>query len=359
VPPPGSPATQAGGHASQGRTPNAAFNKEIAVPHQPTTLTRAFLAALVAAWAAGCTVSAADAPAAMPDGWGWQEKPGQSVALVGPRGVLWRFHYDAAQHLPYFHPVATVDGRSLTQNSPADHPWHHALWFAWKFVNGVNYWETNRKTGQSEGRTAWTGARVTTRPDRTAHIEMDLAYHPAGAAGEPVMTEKRIMEISAPDATGVYHIDWTATFTAGKADVKLDRTPLPGEPGGKPYGGYAGLSVRFAAAMTDRAATSTDGPVTLQGTRYRGKHTAMDYSGVVGGKPAGITILDHPANLNAPSPWYIIIAKPMSYFSPAVLCYGPHTLKAGESLTLRYRVLVHPGRWNADRLKQEVARFAR
>ena len=36
----------------------------------------------------------------------------------------------------------------------------------------------------------------------------------------------------------------------------------------------------------------------------------------------------------------------MSFFSPAVLCYEPITLQAGERLTLRYRVIVHPGRWN-------------
>jgi len=356
------------------------------MPRRPAVLALAVAAALIAAAVLAVTaaVPAADPPAAaapapaaeapktaLPDGWRWQEEPGKSVALVGPKGILWQFHFDPDQHLPYFDPVATVDGRSLTQNSPADHAWHHALWFAWKFINGVNYWETDKKTGKSDGRTAWTGARATTRPDRTARIEMDLAYHPAGAAGatgaasaagaaaEPVMTEKRIMDVSAPDAAGAYHIDWTATFTAGKADVTLDRTPLPGEPGGKGYGGYAGLSVRFAADMTDRAATSTDGPVTLQGTTYRGKHAAVDYSGVVGGQPAGIAILDHPTNLNAPSPWYVIIAKPMSFFTPAVLCYGPHTLAAGQSLTLRYRVLVHPGRWDAERLKREVARFAR
>ena len=357
-----------------------ARHKEIAMVRRTAVLVLSLAAALIATTVLAVTAAlpAADAPGApptaeelaeapapppgvlkRPDGWAWVEAPGKFVGLLGPNGFLWQFHFDPTQHLPYFDPVATVDGRSLTLNSPADHAWHHALWFAWKFINGLNYWETDKATGQSAGRTAWTGAQVATRPDRTARIEMALAYHPADAAGKPVLTEKRVMDVSAPDSAGVYWIDWTATFTAGEADVKLDRTPIPGEPDGKGYGGYAGLSVRFAADLADRAATSSDGPVTLEGTAYRGKHTAMDYSGVIGGEPAGIAILDHPKNLNAPTPWWLIIGKPMSYYSPAVLCYGPHTLAAGESLTLRYRVLVHPGRWDADRLKQEVARFAR
>jgi hypothetical protein len=49
----------------------------------------------------------------------------------------------------------------------------------------------------------------------------------------------------------------------------------------------------------------------------------------------------------------------MSFFSPAVLCYGPMTLGAGERLTLRYRVVVHEGRWDAGRLLSERERYVR
>jgi hypothetical protein len=83
----------------------------------------------------------------------------------------------------------------------------------------------------------------------------------------------------------------------------------------------------------------------------------MDYHGLIDGRPLGVAICDHPDNLNHPTPWYVIRSQPMSYFSPAVICYGPHTLEAGQSMTLRYRVIVHPQRWDADRLKKEYARF--
>jgi hypothetical protein len=318
-------------------------------------------AALALAMTAGAVLAAADFARAgePPGGWRWRRAPGKSVALVGPQGVLWQFNFGPDLHLPHFDPLATTDGRSLTWDSPPDHAWHHALWFAWKSVNGVNYWELDKATGKSPGVTEWRPPRVTTNTDLTARIEMDLAYRPAGAEGKPVMTEARVLEVSAPRDDGVYHVDWTSTFTAGEKEVTFDRTPIPGEPGGQDWGGYAGLSLRLAEGLEDRAAVSSDGPVELQGDKYRGKHTAMDYSGVLGGKPAGIAVLDHPKNLNAPTPWYVIVGRPMSYFSPAVICYGPHTLGAGKSMTLRYRVLVHPGRWDADRLKKEVAAFAR
>jgi hypothetical protein len=85
----------------------------------------------------------------------------------------------------------------------------------------------------------------------------------------------------------------------------------------------------------------------------------MDYSGSLAGRDYGIAILDHPGNLNSPSPWYAIHGPIMRYFSPAVLCYGPHIMKTGDTLTLRYRVVVHPERWDADRLLQEWRRHSK
>jgi hypothetical protein len=72
----------------------------------------------------------------------------------------------------------------------------------------------------------------------------------------------------------------------------------------------------------------------------------------------GLAILDHPDNLNAPSPWYAINGREMHYFSPAVICYGPHQLRRADKFTLRYRVMVHPGRWGETRLQEEAKNFA-
>jgi hypothetical protein len=228
------------------------------------------------------------------------------------------------------------------------------LWFSWKYIGGLNYWEPDRKTGKLQGRTQWSNVQATLRPDQTARIEMDLAYRPQDA--QAAMTEKRIVEISAPGEEGQYHLDWTSTFTAGDEDVLLDRTPLEGEPGGNASGGYAGLSLRLAKDLTDRGAATPEGVVEFD-QKYRGKATALDYYGRIDGRPVGVAICDHPENLNHPTPWYVIRAQPMSYFSPAVLCFGPHTLKANQSFTLRYRVIVHRGQWGAERLNQEYQRF--
>jgi hypothetical protein len=283
----------------------------------------------------------------------WQREDG-SVALLDDDEIIWRFSHDPNAGKPFFHPLAPRDGPALTGLRPLDHPWHYGLWFSWKYINGVNYWEEDRTTGLAEGRTTWTVRRLITEESHTAHIELDVAYHEADT--EPVLTERRVIKVGPPDADGAYAIDWAMTFTA-HTDVVLDRTPLPDEPGGKVYGGYAGLSLRLAVGMTERQVTSSEGPVDFADNRHRSRAAAMEYSGLVGDERAGIAIIAHPSNLNAPSPWYVIKGPVMSFFSPAVICYGPHEVPEGESFTLRYRVLVHNGAWDNDRLGAEVERY--
>ena len=291
-----------------------------------------------------------------PPKWRWRREE-DALALVGPSGPLWQFRYGPDLDTAYFHPLSTTDGRTLTGDRPPDHVWHHGLWFSWKFINDVNYWEIDAATGRPAGRTTWANVRVEAADDLTARIAMDLAYRPAGE-DVPVLTEERTIEARPPDAEGSYSMDWTCAFRAVRK-VVLDRTPIPGEPGGKSWGGYAGLSLRLAAALAERQVVSSDGPITeLPGGAYRGRHAAVDYSGLIEGQPASIAILDDPRNPGSPTPWYVIRSAEMSFFSPAVLCYEPITLEAGERLTLRYRVIVHQGRWDSARLNAEYAEYA-
>jgi type 1 glutamine amidotransferase len=307
-------------------------------------------------WAA--TGRAGEAAGTGANPWRWEKEKNSSLALVGPEGLLWRFRYDQSLDIPYFHPLNTADGRTLTWDRPPDHIWHHGLWFSWKFINTVNYWEIDPKTSRPAGRTTWKDVNVTARDDHTARIVMALAYQPAGEP-TPVLTEKRTIELAGPDSEGVYIVEWIGILTAVR-DALLDRTPLPGEPGGQVWGGYAGLSLRLAGNLSERQVTTSDGPVTeLQDDRYRGRHLAVDYSGILGGQPTGIAIVDHPQNPRIPTPWYIIRSAEMSFFTPALLCYEPMLLRAGERIALRYRVLVHQGRWDSGRLRREYERFSR
>lgn len=285
----------------------------------------------------------------------WQKKAG-SLALLQGEQCVWQFNFGTNETKPCFHPVALPGGPALTLYRPPDHPWHRALWFSWKYINGTNYWEEDPKTGLYQGSTEWRQPRIETRPDFSSKISLSLTYRPQG--GEGVLEENRTIEVSKPEENGDYRMDWTMRFKAGGQDVVLDRTPSPGEPGGVPWGGYAGLSIRFAHELEGIKVITSEGPIEFRDGTYRGKATAMDYTGTIQNREAGIAVLDHSQNLNAPSPWYAIRNDTMSYFSPAVLCYHSHTLKARQTLTLRYRLIVHSNRWTPEHLRAVAAAYS-
>lgn len=284
----------------------------------------------------------------------WHEEKGRSLALLNGESVVWRFNFGPEQAKPNFYPLAVTGLPSLVIDRPADHPWHHGLWLSWKFINGVNFWEPDPKTGAPKGRTSWSNVRHSAKSDFSASIKLELAYTTNG--DDAVLREERTMTISRPDDTGQYAIDWQSTFRAAKGDVTLSCVPVPPAEGGVAWGGYAGLSVRFVPELAAREACSFEGPVAFDQGIYRGPSSAMDYSGLIGDRAAGIAILDHPKNPRHPVNWYVIRSE-MSYFNAALLSNQPLLIKAGDELTLRYRVIVHPQRWNASRLHDECDKF--
>ncbi|MDR2862789.1 MAG: PmoA family protein, partial [Puniceicoccales bacterium] len=312
--------------------------------------TRSFIAALLALF---FLPSAAFAE--------WDDsRPGQFAFQRDGKDV-WRFHFDAkgGDTKPFFDPVGIAGGPSLTWARPKDHVWHLGLWFSWKYINGVNYWEES--AGKSSGETRWTIPEITRNSDGAATLALALEYiprprkAPANApAPVPVLTEARTISFSAPATDGSYFMDWTQVFTA-HTDIKLDRTPPSFSQKGTPWGGYAGLSIRYAAALSDVATVaSTVGRVPRDSRKRLDVFgdRAVEQNGLIADAPYGIAILAHPGNFRAPGDWYPIQSeKHFNYLNASPLLTAPFFVAKGETFTLRYRVHVHPGRWDAAQLR--------
>ena len=255
-----------------------------------------------------------------------------SISMRLDGRVVWTFHHDPAEGKPYFHPMATTDGRVFTDLRPEDHPWHRGVWFSWKFVNGINYWEENRKSGESKGKTRLLSIERHVTPDQQVQVHLKLVYAP-GVDGKSVLREDRKLTIHPPDASGDYRIDWRSEFRSQEKEVVLDRTPIPGEPKGKGYGGYAGYSIRMNKAaiggIFENSEEQTGEEARFQPARW------MSYSLPTGG---GLLFMDHPGNLRHPPRWYV--APGMPYFSPALIYDAPYTIRAGQTLELRYRIII-------------------
>lgn len=288
----------------------------------------------------------------------WQRTE-TTLAWTEQGQVVWQFSFDPAKGKPFFHPITVGGGPSLTNFKPADHPWHYALWFSWKYINGVNYWEEDRKTGQANGRTTWLPPEIETRADGSATIRLAVNYtHPTGRAD---LTEARTLIVSAPDSRGGYTIDWAADFTAGPAGAELGRTPMPGEPGGQVNGGYAGLSLRLAGEPLAIAMVTTESPVRefIRG-RARPNSPAVGCNLSAGGQAVGaIALLSAAENIAASAPWYLIDANEMRFACAAVLAPQVRTLTPKGTWNLRYRVVVRPGAWTPETLRAAFAAWGR
>ena len=174
-------------------------------------------------WAAHREISAdvpqwlKETPAYSAETLNWRQTD-STVCLRNKSGIVWQFNFNDRYGKPYFHPVAT--GTSLlTCVSPEDHPWHLGLWFSWKFINGINYWEytdnqiSKTKIYGSEGLTETEKVDIKKNGDFSSDILMDLNYRPA--KGTSVLSENRNIHISPPYSDGSYYMDYETVFSTG------------------------------------------------------------------------------------------------------------------------------------------------
>jgi type 1 glutamine amidotransferase len=279
------------------------------------------------------------------------EQSDTTLSLSNNSDLIWQYNFNNRFGRPYFHPL-NAKNSTLTCASPPDHPWHLGLWFSWKFIDGVNYWEylddfKSNETGyKPAGITELLKTDILRNPDFSADIRMELQYHPVD--GETVLTEERKVHISPPFIDDSYFIDHENIFKPLNNEVILDRTPIQHEPDGRTWGGYAGISVRF-----NQDYTSPEIIVPAESGNYMKNNWLYMGFNTLTGEKAGICIFQ---NLNYTTPttsWYVINNPeiPFYYYSPAVLYDGKINLKKGQSLHLKYRVWILPGQTGKKELQ--------
>lgn len=267
---------------------------------------------------------------------------GKSIKLFDDNGVeRLCYHYqlggDAAPSAPrpFCHPVRTARGTVLTEAPPVDHCWHRGIWFAWKFLNGVNYWEENvpvygRQTTQAP-------PHVEQRDAQTVRWTSDIAWHDAqNGADQTRLVEQRTITASL-SSNDILQLTWQTRQTA-QEDLLLDRTPFT------TWGGYSGLVVRLSDAVDNDATqivfdhqTQTKRPV---GETH--EWGAIETHLPTTGETAAVVFFPSPQNARFPHPFYGSAKPNFNFFGPAPLFHEPWHLGKGETIALAYRVLILP-----------------
>ncbi len=260
------------------------------------------------------------------------------------------YHYDDGERYPYCHPVNLPGGPPITLYRPFDHVWHLGMYFAWKYINGVNVWE-GRDAGEAYG--------------GTRHVDLDrISDEAAGAGvrhaidwidsdGTPLLRDRRAVLVRPADSSSYHVIDWGFEFTPQRDVVRLDRKVE--------WGGYAGLSVRLPRSfLAPRVLNAEDDRDTAETSRACSRWT--DYSGWIDGKEnktwGGVTIIEHPSNPRYPTPWLTYDSRDLQFLNAAFLRDEPYELRRGDTLRLAYRVLVHWGEGDPEVIEAEAGAFA-
>ncbi len=252
------------------------------------------------------------------------EKGHIAVTIDGKPFTCYKF--EASQKYPYFWPVnGPVSGKSITTETSEPYPHHHSLFFGCDRVNGGNYWQESNEHGQIVSQSP---KLVKTSGSQVVFTDTCFWQKPGE---EPVIFDKRHITITAPNKN-IRLIDFEISLKP-LTDIRILKTN----------------HALFSARVVPELSVQSGGTLINAESKTSEKGTWgvtspwCDYSGTRDGTTEGIAILQHPKNRWFPSKWF---TRDYGFFSPTPMNWleGDHLdLPKGQTLTLRYRVVVHTG----------------
>ena len=271
---------------------------------------------------------------------------------------LTTFHYEERWDKPFLHPIRTASGIVISRGWPvdgsestyADHKWHRGFWYGHGDINGEDFW---REKGRDQ-----TGTIVlTSKPELSTKNEGGTLAVDLG------------MKTPKGDILGSLREEFTFwkdddnIFMDTVIEIRADK----------------GLALTFGDTDDGGFGMRLSGPfrqengavlINAEGLRDTeniwGKSSRwIDYSATVEGKQASVAILDHPTNLRHPTGWHargysLASANPFAErsFTHDDTKDGSYTIPSGESVTFRYRVVIHEGETTPDDTEKFFRDFA-
>jgi len=249
----------------------------------------------------------------------------QVVITVGDR-LFTCYKFADDQKYPYFYPVnGPLTGNSVTTETSEPYPHHHSLFFGCDRVNGGNYWQEANARGQiiSQGpRIIRDGGERVMFTDRCLWKQPDK---------DPIIEDRRWITVAAPSQT-LRVIDFRITLNP-LVDIEILKTN---------HSLFSARMVPGLSVQSGGTLVNAEGLTGEKGT-FGVASPWADYSGTRDGKTEGLAILQDPRNRWFPAKWF---TRDYGFFSPTPMYWlegDKLDLRAGEGLTLSYRVIVHAG----------------
>lgn len=270
------------------------------------------------------------------------EKLGDKIEIRINGNLLTNYILSEHEKYPFFFPVNGPSNASVTSMRNANYPHHSSLFFGCDRVNGGNYWQE----GLDRGQIVPIRADVLESGGDKVIIENENIWKRPSAMAP--IKDIRTITITAP-SSDMYQIDFKIIMEM-LLDVTIEKT------------NHSLLSVRMdpdLAVINGGAMVNAEGESGEKGTF--GKASAwMDYHGSRMGLTEGIAILQHPSNMWYPAPWF---TRDYGFFSPTPMYWpenGENTLlQKGQTLELRYRILIHTGDHTEAGIEEQFAKYSK
>lgn len=245
----------------------------------------------------------------------------------------------------YVHPLNTPDGLQVTGDFAPDHAHQHALFFAW--VNTtfrgrrVDFWNQLKSLGDVRHE------EVLGTHDGPVFAQCDVRlrhFDKTGEEPEDVLDE--IWTLRLFDVGDGYLLDLISKQTC-IADEPLTINEYH-------YGGFGMRGNTQWLGQPENDFLTSEGC-----TREDGNHTRptwVDLHGKTDGRMCGVTIMGSPDNFRYPQPVRLHPEKPYFCFAPQVL--GEFQLKPNEEYVSRYRLYIHDGPADVEKINAVWSDYA-
>jgi hypothetical protein len=268
------------------------------------------------------------------------EKVGDKIEFRVNGNLFTSYILSEFEKYPFFFPVNGPSNASVTSMRNANYPHHSSLFFGCDKVNGGNYWQEGIERGQIVS----LRADIIETGGEKAVVENECIWKRPGA--DAPIKDKRKITVSVPSA-GKFQIDFDIVMEM-LMDVTIDKTN---------HSLFSGRMDPDLAVINGGTMINAEGETGEKGTF--GKRSAwMDYYGERMGKTEGMAILQHPSNEWFPASWF---TRDYGFFSPTPMYWPGNdkniTLKKGEQIKLRYRVLVHSGNHEEANIAEEFEKY--
>ncbi len=242
---------------------------------------------------------------------------------------------------PFFYPVNGPSGACVTSMRNGTYPHHSSLFFGCDRVNGGNYWQE----GLERGRIISLREDIVENDGPRVVLENECIWSRPGAVS-PIKDLRKIT-ITAPSKE-LFQIDFEITMEI-LIDVTIEKTN---------HSLFSGRIDPALAVVNGGTMINAEGATGEAGT-FGKASPWIDCYGKRGEKIEGMAIMQHPSNNWYPSPWF---TRDYGFFSPTPMYWPANDkvtmMKKGETIRLKYRVLVHSGTHETAKVAEQFEKYA-